>query len=952
MFRYSPAERKEIEEQAEYLIKRGLIIESSSPFGAPVLFVPKPNGTLRMCIDYRGLNKLTRKNSYPMPRVDDLLDQLRGARLFSAIDLMQGYYQIRIKPEDCEKTAFRTPQGLYEFKVLPFGLANAPAVFQTLMNKIFSQQIGKSVLVYLDDILVYSKTPEDHLTHLREVFEILRTQKFFCRLHKCHFNDTEMKYLGHLISSDGVRPDPKKVEKVKEWPRPTTVQEVRAFLGLANYFRKFMQGYSQMVSPLTDLTQTKKAWNWTEKCTEAFERVKYCLTHAPVLRMPDFSKPFEVVADASKYASGGVLLQEGQPIAFDSRKFNKAELNYTVSEQEMLASVRAVQTWRCYLEGSKFTLVTDHCANTFLKTQPTLNRRQARWSEILQPYDFKWEYRPGRTNVADPLSRIPVGKVETMGEPGCASALCAICGPSYDQVAVPRPEATSSSLVRRLVDRYATDAEFQKLLPTQKNWEYRGGLWYRGNQVIVAGCDLQREVVARAHDTPYAGHFGQDRILDLARRFFWWPKMRQDVQEYVRTCDTCLRVKCQRKSPAGLLQPLPVPEQKWQSVSMDFIIELPLTIRGHTGIVVFVDRLTKMVRLAPLRTDFSASDVADLLISQVFRHHGLPTDLITDRDPRFTSAFFRRLAEKWEVKQKMSTSFHPQTDGQTEVMNRTLEDYLRAFTRDGQDRWDEMLTMAEFAMNNAVNSSTGETPFFLNYGRHPVTPNIQEFGSRLAQVNTPREGYEHFATDSPADQIPAVLRYTEHFQKTLEQAKLRLQQAQQRQKAYADRHRRYVEYEEGEQVLLNSHNLKLKHPGSRKLLPRWVGPFTVERRIGPVAYRLALPDSMRTVHPVFHISRLAKYRTDGRCQPPPPLIELEGELEYEVEKILEKRTRKFGRRNRLEYLIQWRGYDHAHDSWEPVNNLLHCRESIQAYEDSRRLMPDVGRRGSKRRQRN
>ena len=466
MFRYSPAERKEIEEQVEYLLKRGLITESSSPFGAPVLFVPKPNGTLRMCIDYRGLNKLTRKNSYPMPRVDDLLDQLRGARLFSAIDLMQGYYHIRIKPEDCEKTAFRTPQGLYELKVLPFGLANAPAVFQTLMNKTFSQQIWKSVLVYLDDILVYSKTPEDHLTHLREVFKILRTQKFFRRLHKYHFNDTEMKYLGHLISSDGVRTDPDKVEKVKEWPRPTIVQEVRAFLGLANYFKKFMQGYSQMVSPLTDLTRTKKAWNWTDKCTEAFERVKYCLTHAPVLRMPDFSKPFEVVADASKYASGGVLLQEGQPIAFDSRKFNKAELNYTVSEQEMLALVRAVQTWRCYLEGSKFTLVTDHCPNTFLKTQPTLNWQQARWSEILQPYDFKWEYRPGRTNVADPLSRIPVGKVETMGEPGCASALCAICGPSYDQVAVPRLEATSSSLIWRLVDRYATDAEFQKLLLT------------------------------------------------------------------------------------------------------------------------------------------------------------------------------------------------------------------------------------------------------------------------------------------------------------------------------------------------------------------------------------------------------------------------------------------------------------------------------------------------------
>ena len=268
---------------------------------------------------------------------------------------------------------------------------------------------------------------------------------------------------------------------------------------------------------------------------------------------------------------------------------------------------------------------------------------------------------------------------------------------------------------------------------------------------------------------------------------------------------------------------------------MDFITDLPLTIRGHTGIVVFMDRLTKMVRLALLRSDFLASDVADLLISQIFRHHGLPMDLVTDRDPRFTLAFFRRLMEQWGVRQKMSTSYHPQTDGQTEVMNRTLEDYLRAFTQDGQDSWDEMLTMAEFPMNNAVNASTGETPFFLNYGKHPVTLNIQEFGSRLTQVNTPREGYEHFVTDSPADQIPAVLKYTEYFQKTLEKAKLQLEQAQKRQKAYSDRHRPHVEYEEGEKVLLNSRNLRLKHPGSKKLSPRWVGPFSIKQRIGPVA---------------------------------------------------------------------------------------------------------------------
>ena len=346
-FRYSPAERQEIEEQVRYLLSRGLITERTSPFGAPVLFVPNPNGTLRVCIDYRGLNKLTRKNQFPIPRVDDLIDQLRGAKLFSAIDLMQGYYQIRIRQEDCEKTAFKTPIGLFEFKVLPFGLSNAPAIFQSMMNKIFAKQIGKSVLVYLDDIMVFSRSAEEHLKHLREVLDILREKQFVCRLHKCQFNLTEVKYLGHIVSHEGVRPNPAKSVKVNEWPTPTNVHEIRQFLGLANYFGKYMQGYSKMVTPLTSQTGAHKKFEWTQECQEAFEKVKYCLTHAPLLQMPNFDKPFEVVADASNTALGAVLLQDGHPIAFESKKFNAAELNYSTTEQELLASVHAVKVWRC-----------------------------------------------------------------------------------------------------------------------------------------------------------------------------------------------------------------------------------------------------------------------------------------------------------------------------------------------------------------------------------------------------------------------------------------------------------------------------------------------------------------------------------------------------------------------------------------------------------------------------
>ena len=335
----------EIQDQVDFLLQKGLIMQSSSPFRAPVLFVPKPNGTLCMCIDYRALNKATIKNKWPIPRIDTLLDQLQGATVFSTIDLQQGYYQLRIDKADHAKTAFVTPLGLYEFKVLPFGLANAPAVFQQAMHHIFHKQVGKSVLVYLDDILVFSKNEAEHLQHLREVLGILRQQKLYCRLHKCQFNQTEISYLGHIVSEEGIRPNPEGIEKVKNWPTPQCVKHVQQFLGLANYFRKFIQGYSKLATPLTDLTKKEVKWNWTSKCQDTFDHIKECLTIAPLLKMPDPGKPFKVIADASQTAVGAVLMQDHHPVCYASRKFIPAELNYSVTDQEALASIHAIQLW-------------------------------------------------------------------------------------------------------------------------------------------------------------------------------------------------------------------------------------------------------------------------------------------------------------------------------------------------------------------------------------------------------------------------------------------------------------------------------------------------------------------------------------------------------------------------------------------------------------------------------
>ena len=406
LYRYSPTEYEAMKAYVTDLLNKKLINPSSSPFGAPMIFVPKPDGTLRMCIDYRALNKITIRNQTPLPRIDDLLDKLGGATCYTSLDLVGGYYQIPISQEDIHKTAVKTPLGLFEFRVLPQGLTNSPAVFQATMNSVFKDAIGKYVLVYLDDILIFSKTPEEHKIHLQKVLQTLRENEFYLKPTKCEFFKPELKYLGHIVSAAGIKPDPKKMEIVETWPTPKDAHQLRTFLGLANYFRKFIQGYSKVTVPLTALLKNKAVYTWTTDCQIAFDALKHALITAPVLKAPDFTKDakgewlhkFTVIVDASEsnMAVGAVLMQGDHVIAYDSKKCTPAEQNYTVTELEMLAVVRALDIWRCYLHGPKFTLVTDHHPNTFFLSQKDIhNKRHARWADEIAMYRFEFEYRPG-----------------------------------------------------------------------------------------------------------------------------------------------------------------------------------------------------------------------------------------------------------------------------------------------------------------------------------------------------------------------------------------------------------------------------------------------------------------------------------------------------------------------------------------------------------------------------
>ena len=942
IYRLSPLEFEELKRQIKELLALGFIEPSTSPFGAPVLFVQKKDGSLRMCIDYRALNKITIKNKYPLPRIDDLLDRLNGCTHFSSIDLRSGYWQLRIAPEDVPKTAFRTPIGHYQFKVLCFGLTNAPAAFQSAMNNVLGEYLNDFVVVYLDDALCFSKSREDHLKHLRLIFEKLRQHRLYANAAKCEFFKPELRFLGHIVGKDGLKVDPEKTAAVKRWPKPSTVKELRGFLGLANYFRRFIQGYSTIVAPLTNLTKKDASISqWDAPCDKAFKTLKEALVKAPVLAHPDFTQPFDLICDASNVGVGAVLLQNRRPIAFLSRKFNPAEANYSTTEQELLGVVEALKQWRCYLEGVPFVVYTDHNPNTYMQTKPHLSRREARWSELFQHYNFTWKHKPGKDNIADPLSRPPNVAMPMAFTPGVpvSHTIANLCN-AYNlrqQPAAPTrytPVVQKSNKQRKtnakpsapiigskrtfeemslapadqashILQGYSSDTWFANKTNT-KHLQFRDGYWWRKDALVIPNVPALRNAFLHdAHDAKFSGHVGGTRTLHNLSRHYWWPGMRSDVRRYVAECVSCQRNKPTNQARAGLPQPMPIPEAPWETMTMDFIMELPVTDAGYDAVVVFVDKLTKLCHIAPCKTTTTAEQFARIYLEHVVKHHGFQKDIISDRDPRWQSEFWKELSKDFEMKLRFSSAFHPQTDGQTERTNRTLEEMLRHYVSPNHSDWDKHLPMIEFAMNNSLQSSTGQTPFYLYTGRHPITP--------LSSLSEAKNA--------------AARSVSLSWQERVQMARKCLMDAQSRMIKIQSEKCRDETFNVDEKVLLNSRHINIKFSGSRKLLPRFIGPFKVLKRIGPVAYKLELPRNMKC-HNVFHVSLLKRWNPSDRYQPPPPPLVIDGEYNYEVDKILAHRGTEVGKRR---FLVAWKHEGAECNTWEPERNLTHCDELMHDY---------------------
>ena len=706
--------------------------------------------------------------------------------------------------------------------------------------------------------------------------------------------------MGHVVSEQGLSPDPAKVQAVANWTVPTNVSEIRSFLGLAGYYRRFIKDFARIAAPLTNLTRKNHPFAWSLREGEAFNQLKTVLQNAPVLQLADQQKDYIVTTDASDYAMGAVLSQvwdDGEhPVGFESRKMNPAEQNYPTHERELLAVIHALRTWRHYLLGRKFIIVSDHHSLKYLQTQPQLSRRQARWLEFLAEFDFEIVHKPGKSNVvADALSRLHHIEVQNLG--------------------VVKKGMKREDLFKDLEQAYKKDKETKRIfenLDAEKDFcVIQNKIYYTGKgrlQLYLPIGEIRDFILNECHDSRYAGHLGMKKTEELVQRDFFWPTLHQDVTSYVQTCEECQRNKASNQRSAGLLQPLEVPRQRWERVSMDFITHLPRTRSGYDSLLVIMDYITKMMILRPTHSTATAVDTARLFMDAVVRLHGVPRVIVSDRDTRFTSNFWKEICRLMGTSLAMSSGFHPQTDGQTERANRSIEEMMRAYVGRRQNDWDERLGMMEYAYNNAVHSSSGYTPFYLCYGRHPLSP-VQ----LLSQVES-----KNAAADA----------FLQQLEEDVTHAMDNLRRAQEKQKQYADKRRRDVEFQVGDEVLLATKTLPVvvAAGGSSKLGPLYCGPFEVIEKYR-TAYKLNLPPHMK-MHPVFHVSQLKLYRrpTDAArtYEKPGPVIVDEGAEEFEVDEIINHRKRKRGRKTNIEYLIVWKGYPVHESTWESTEKCCQC----------------------------
>lgn len=996
-FRANPIEREVIKNEIEACLESGVIRPSKSPWSSPVVLVKKPDGSHRFCIDYRKLNSATKSDVYPLPRIADALDTLGTAKpqYFSTLDLQSGYWQVEMDESSKEYTAFTTHCGLYEYNRMPFGLKNAPGTFQRLMESVLRSLNWKQCLVYLDDVIVFSRTFSEHLEHLREAFDCIVGAGLKLKPSKCHFAQAEVKYLGHIVNKDGVAPCPDKCEAVKSFPTPTDVKSLRSFLGLANYYRKFVKGFSQIAAPLNHLLRKNVPFVWSDECESAFQQLRDGLCSPPILAYPDFSKPFILTTDASNSAVGGILgqVQDGKErvIQYAGRSLNKHETQYTITEKEGLAIIYSLKVFDPYLRNSKFRIITDHQALKYIfNEKENTGSRVARWAMALQQYDYDVVHRAGRANEnADALSRrhydqegedsvVPPAwnnmlVIQTRSKTAAERETCVAdtdhqTDNANDQTpTVPtltdnddQPDSVMGDSpiqtcpMDRLKELQATDPACRRILDLlvhnklpddpklarkiaieSENYALVNGLLYhfwfsdgaqkrkdRCYQQIVVPASLREEVLASLHDEMTAGHQGFTRTLLSTKCRFYWDSMAADIENWIKSCRTCAsRNRPGKATKAPMI--LREVDSAFDTIVIDLVGPLTKTKNGNKWILTVEDYLSKWPEAIPI-PDAKAHTIAVALLDHVISRHSAPRVILSDRGQNFLSSIVRELCNLFDTRKVHSSAYRPQTQGLVERWHSTLYQMLSKYISADQSDWDEMLPMCLFAYRTSTaTESTELSPFQIIYGREPKLP--------IEQMLTPPQNL----SNDVQHHIDNILTKVRLYQTI---AKENSDRHHAKMKDRYDKTANDVDFRVGDSVWLY---VPVTPAGlSRKFTHKWHGPYRIVERQNDVHYFLRNCDNNKLLPTPVHVNRLK--RAYARALRPVQELEddnaddidlTETDLPrdsfdedmpdetdtdfWPIEKLIKGRRRK----DRVEFLVKWKGCSAKDNSWVAFDDL-------------------------------
>jgi len=992
-YRTSPENKQEIERQVKEMCDLGLVEPSLSPWASPVVLVKKKDGSMRFCVDYRKLNAVTKKDSFPLPLINDVLDSLHDTNYFTTLDMKSGYFQIQLDPATKEKTAFVTHNDLLHFKVLPFGLTNSPATFQRLMSHILRGLEYTCALIYIDDTIIFSKTVDEHLDHIEEVFKRLRDANLRLNPKKCKFAKQELEYLGHIVTPQGIKPCPSKIKAIESYPVPKNVKQLRSFLGLANYYRRFIKDFAKVAHPLNQLTKKFVKFDWTKSCQEAFDLLKRALISEPILAYPDFTREFHVTVDSSSTALGMTLSQFSDDgvervIAYNGRSLSNAEVNYSTTEREALALVEAIKKYQPYLHGRKFTVHTDHQPLQWLTKIKEPLPKLARWSLYLQQFTFTVSYLPGKENShTDGLSRREYDKCELF-----AMSRKTQPDTSVKVYEAQRRDRELSDLISYLQSQELPDDEksARKLL-IMEDYFYLGDddLLYRienktsRNQSepisqLVIPTSLRYEILSNAHDHVTGGHLGTHKTYQKLRTRYWWKGMFKDTDHWCKSCIDCSMKKSPRNRHKAPLLPIPV-GGAFDRVAVDIIGPLKTTTKGNKYIIVFMDYYSRWPEAIAVQ-NIDAATVARVFVDEIISRHGAPIEILSDRGSNFLSSLFREVCKIFKIHKLSTSSYHPQTDGLVERFNGTLIQSLSMYVNKDQTDWDLYIPAVLFAYRVTPSDATQETPFYLIHGRQcrlPMDVDLVTNSKLSPSIEEHRK------------------RIVENIEISQNIARENIQRAQQKMKAQYDKNAKDSRFIVGQQVWV--YTPKTKRGLSKKLLHLWHGPYRLVEQLSPVHFFLRSQDNSRVKFAV-HVNRMKPYidpderpidppdeevnepylhHTDipeesftnndsnelenqGDAQDDPEdgheeeeAIEqsshtpenrqtdisnaantdviIDNESIFEAEKIVKTRKRK----GKTQFKIKWKNFPNSSNTWEPEENIID-KGLIEAFYSNRR----------------